>query len=89
MRLHCISVPHTIASDEFVCCAHTSKIIDFCDMMKKRGHYIIFYGNEGSNVECHEMVHLTSEQELREFYNYDASGNWKQRQLVYSNSDKH
>lgn len=59
-RLHALGVPHTVTSEEFNACAYTQKVLKFCKMMTERGHHVIHYGHEDSEVICSEHVSVLS-----------------------------
>lgn len=63
MKLHVFGVPHTITRKEFSTCAFTQKVLKLCAMMHRRGHHVIHYGVEGSEVECTEHVSIATQAE--------------------------
>lgn len=84
MRFHCLGVPHTVTSHEYVACAYTQKVLKFCKMMKARGHYIIHYGHEDSRVDCDEHVSVVSNRDLEKAYgNY----NWRENFFKFNTRD--
>ena len=84
MRFHVLGVPHTVTSKEFVACAFTQKVYKFCEMMKARGHTIIHYGHEESELDCDEHVTVLSTKQWKKCYgNYD----WRKTTFKYDVSD--
>lgn len=67
---HVVGLPHTYTSKEFLTCAFTQKILNFCKMMKLRGHTVYHYGGELSEVECDEHITIMSEEERQEYFGH-------------------
>jgi FkbM family methyltransferase len=77
MRFHVLGLPHTVSSKEFNACAYTQKVVKFCKMMSARGHYIIHYGHEDSDVICNEHVSVITNQDWKIAYgDYDWRKNF-------------
>lgn len=91
MRFHALGLQHTITSKEYCACAYTQKVLNFCDMMKARGHTVIHYGHEDSNVNCSEHVSVVSRELFKKVYAYDYRSNlfrWDQGDDVYKAFNK-
>lgn len=85
MRFHILAIPHTITNKNYIACAFTQKIVKFCKMMSQRGHEIIHYGHEDSDVRCTEHVTVVYREEYNETYgNYD----WHKEPFRYSLENK-
>lgn len=61
MRFHVAALPHTCATTEYISCAYTAKVINFCRMMKDRGHTVFLYGGEQNEAPCDEHIVCVSE----------------------------
>jgi glycosyltransferase involved in cell wall biosynthesis len=84
-RFHALGLPHTITNSEFSGCAYTQKVLKFCKMMTDRGHTVIHYGHEDSEVECSEHVPvITNEEWLRTYGEHD----YKSKQFTYDMEDE-
>jgi len=83
MRFHILAVPHTVTNTDYLTCAFTQKVLKFGAMMTPRGHEVIHYGHEDSNLTCTEHVTVIGNKDLkqaygtydwrREFYKYDVT----------------
>ncbi len=68
MRFHVLGVPHTITSTAFNACAYTQKIVKFGKMMTERGHEVIHYGHQDSDLVCTEHVTVLTREEWNVSY---------------------
>jgi glycosyltransferase involved in cell wall biosynthesis len=76
-RFHILPPAHTVSNSEYSSCAYTSKVIKFGKMMVPRGHEVIHYGHEDSNLVCTEHVTVTTNKDLEISYgNYDWRKNF-------------
>ena len=83
-RIHTFGIPHLPTTRTYNSCAYTQRQIKFCQMMQERGHSVIFYGHEASEVECDELVPVTDDQVLDGAYQgYD----WRANQFRHSTDD--
>ncbi|MEF9984092.1 MAG: glycosyltransferase [Oscillospiraceae bacterium] len=74
LRFHLLGLAHLETNKTNSACAFTQKIIKLADMIKKYGHFIYFYGVEGSQVNCDEFVQVSTQEILRKAYgDYDRA----------------
>jgi glycosyltransferase involved in cell wall biosynthesis len=84
MRFHILGLPHTVTSKEYNACAYTQKVYKFGKMMTARGHEVIHYGHEDSDLTCTEHVTVLTNADLKKAYgNYD----WRKNFFTYDTSD--
>ena len=84
MRFHLLGVPHTVTSKEYNACAYTQKIVKFGKMMKARGHELIHYGHEDSDLICDEHVTVVTNKDLEISYgNHD----WRKTFFKFNTND--
>ena len=78
LRIHMCGRPHIILSEDFNACAFTMKDIRFDESMSKRGHEIIYYGNEGGKSHGTHIDVMP-----KQFYEKEYGDNLKNKENVY------
>lgn len=72
MRFHLLGLANVPTRSEFVTDGFSIFIIKLAKMLKAMKHTVIFYGGEGSQVECDEFVQcVSSADHLRVYGDYD------------------
>jgi glycosyltransferase involved in cell wall biosynthesis/SAM-dependent methyltransferase len=84
MRFHILGIPHTVSSKEYNACAYTQKIVKFGKMMKARGHEIIHYGHEDSDLICDEHVSVLTNKDFKISY---GSHDWRKTFFKFDLND--
>jgi glycosyltransferase involved in cell wall biosynthesis/SAM-dependent methyltransferase len=83
-RFHILGLPHTVSSKEFNACAYTQKTVKFGKMMTERGHTVIHYGHEDSDLICTEHVSVLTNEDFKIAYgDYD----WRKNFFTYDTGD--
>lgn len=83
-RFHALGLPHTVTHKDYVACAYTQKVLKFAKMMKARGHEVIHYGNEDSELDCTEHVSTLTKKDLEISY---GSHDWRKNFFKFNTGD--
>ena len=69
-RFHVLGLPHTAIHPSYVHCAYSMKLRKWGQMVVPRGHEVIYYSNEGADVESFgcENVQMLTEAERASFF---------------------
>jgi glycosyltransferase involved in cell wall biosynthesis len=84
MRFHVLGLPHTVTSKEYNACAYTQKVVKFGKMMTARGHEVIHYGHEESNLECAEHVTVLTTEDWKKSY---GDHDWRKHFFKFDTND--
>jgi glycosyltransferase involved in cell wall biosynthesis len=84
MRFHILGLPHTVTSKEFNACAYTQKVVKFGKMMTERGHEVIHYGHEDSDLQCTEHVTVLTNDDFKISY---GSHDWRKTFFKFDTND--
>lgn len=79
-----MGLPHTVTHKDYTACAYTMKVLKFAKMMTDRGHTVIHYGHEDSDLQCSEHVTVLTNNDLEIAYgNYD----WRKNFFTFNIND--
>lgn len=67
-RFHLLGLAHLPQSRTYTSCAFTQKNVKLASMLISLGHEVIFYGPEGSDVECTTFVQTHTLKDIRDDY---------------------
>jgi glycosyltransferase involved in cell wall biosynthesis len=84
MRFHILGLPHTVTSKEYIACAYTQKVYKFAKMMAARGHTVIHYGHEESDLPCTEHVTVLSTEDWKKTY---GDHDWRKHFFKFDTND--
>lgn len=84
MRFHILGLPHTVTSKEYIACAYTQKVYKFAKMMTARGHEVIHYGHEESDLPCTEHVTVLSTEDWKKTY---GDHDWRKHFFKFDTND--
>ena len=84
MRFHILGLQHTVSSKEFVACAYTQKVVKFAKMMTDRGHTVIHYGHEDSDLQCTEHVPVLTNEDWKKAY---GDHDWRKHFFKFDTGD--
>jgi glycosyltransferase involved in cell wall biosynthesis len=83
-RFQILGLPHTVSSKEFNACAYTQKVVKFGKMMTERGHEVIHYGHEDSDLICTEHVPVLTNDDFNKSY---GSHDWRKTFFKFDTND--
>ena len=87
-RFHVLSLPHTETTKEYVSCAYTQKVINFCKMMTSYGHEVYLYAGEENEAPCRELITISSKEDKKRWFgDFDYNKNFYP--ITWGVGDKH
>ena len=95
MRFHILGVPHTRTHPAWSGCAFTQKVLKFLKMMSGRGHQLIHYGHEHSQIHAapdieHVTVITSADHRIAYGDDYVDRETWRERGFAaYYKTDDH
>lgn len=84
MRYHILGLPHTVSSKVFNACAYTQKVVKFGKMMTERGHEVLHYGHEDSDLQCTEHISVLTNEDFEKSY---GTHDWKSKFFKFNTGD--
>ena len=84
MRFHILGLPHTVSSKTFNACAYTQKVVKFGKMMTERGHEVLHYGHEDSDLQCTEHISVLTNEDFEKSY---GTHDWKSKFFKFDMGD--
>jgi hypothetical protein len=85
---HLLGLSHVVTNKtESLSCAFSQKVLKMGTMLKSLGHRVLFYGNEGSTVDCDEFIQVQTRDKLEsivghreknQFYNLTSEVGYNQ-----------
>lgn len=79
-----MGLPHTVSSKTFNACAYTQKVVKFGKMMTLRGHEVIHYGHEDSDLICTEHVSVLTNKDFEISY---GTHDWRKSFFKFNTDD--
>ncbi len=67
-RFHVVSLPHTQVTKDYLSCAYTQKVRNFCKMMRSLGHIVYLYAGEETDTDVNEMITCIYKTEQGEYF---------------------
>ena len=84
MRFHILGLPHTVSSKTYNACAYTQKVVKFGKMMTERGHEVLHYGHEDSDLQCTEHITVLTNEDFEKSY---GTHDWRSKFFKFNTGD--
>lgn len=83
-RYHILGIPHTVSSKTYNACAYTQKVVKFGKMMTARGHEVLHYGHEDSDLQCTEHISVLTNEDFEKSY---GTHDWRSKFFKFDMGD--
>lgn len=67
-RMHVVGLPHTQVTKDYLSCAYTQKVLNFCKMMTSLGHKIFLYASEETDAPVTELITCITKKEQEQYF---------------------